>query len=63
MAEVQADCDLSARMGLVHTPTIVVVTAKEWIEVRDVEKLQAAIKTAELDAHLTLPPKPVPTRK
>jgi len=62
-AEVQADCDLSARMGLVHTPTIVVVTAKEWIEVRDVDKLQDAIQIAELDAHTTLPAKAAPGRK
>jgi protein-disulfide isomerase len=62
-AQVQADCDLSARMGLGHTPTIVVVTAKKWIEVRDVDKLQDAIYAAELDAHLTLPPKPATGRK
>ena len=61
--EVQADCDLSARLGLIHTPTIVVVTAKEWIEVTSVEKLQDAIHQAVLDAHLALPPKPTPARK
>jgi protein-disulfide isomerase len=57
-AEVQGDCDLSARMGLIHTPTIVVVTAKGWIEVRDVDKLQEAIQMAELNVHSALPPKP-----
>lgn len=62
-AEVQADCDLSARMGLGHTPTIVVVTAKEWIEVTSVERLQDAIQQAELDAHLSLPAKPTATLK
>jgi hypothetical protein len=50
-------------MGLVHTPTIVVVTAKEWIEVRDVDMLRDAIKTAELDTHLAIPPKPATTHK
>lgn len=47
--EVQADCDLAMRMGLMHTPTIFVVTAKEWIEVTDPKQLYAAIDRAEAD--------------
>jgi len=47
--EVQADCDLAMRMGLLHTPTIFVVTSKEWIEVTDPKQLYAAIDRAEAD--------------
>jgi len=62
-AQVQADCDLSDRLGVAHTPTIVVVTAKEWIEVTNPTQLHAAIERAELDAHLSLPAKPSPAHK
>jgi len=48
-AEVEADCTLGARVGVLHTPTIVVVTAKEWIEVTDATQLYAAIDRAEAD--------------
>jgi hypothetical protein len=49
-AEVQADCMLGMRVGVKHTPTIIVVTAKEWIEVTDPAQLYAAIERAESDA-------------
>jgi protein-disulfide isomerase len=49
-AEVQADCTLGERIGVHHTPTIIVVTAKEWIEVTDPNQLYAAVDRAELDA-------------
>jgi protein-disulfide isomerase len=42
-AEVQADCTLGKRLGVFRTPTIVVVTAKEWIEVTDPAQLYAAL--------------------
>jgi protein-disulfide isomerase len=45
--EVDADKDLGLKLGVVHTPTIVVVTAKGWIEVVDVSDLYQAIDTAE----------------
>jgi protein-disulfide isomerase len=49
-AEVQADCDVAIRLGIRHTPTIVVVTNKEWIEVTSPTNLYAAIDRAESDA-------------
>ena len=48
-AEVQADCDLGLRVGVQHTPTLFVVTPKEWIEVTDPNQLYAAIDRAESD--------------
>ena len=49
LSEVQADHDLGIKLGLMETPTIVVVTAKEWIQVKDVMQLYAAIDKAEAD--------------
>jgi protein-disulfide isomerase len=48
-AEVEADCTLGARIGVLHTPTIVVVTAKSWIEVTDASQLYAAIDRAKAE--------------
>ncbi len=45
--EVQADCTLGERIGVRHTPTIVVVTADRWIEVTDPTQLYAALDLAE----------------
>jgi protein-disulfide isomerase len=45
--EVEADSALGTKLGLIHTPTIFVVTAKHWIEVSDVDKLYTAIDEAE----------------
>ena len=53
--EVQADCTYALRIGVAHTPTIVVVTAKEWIEVTSPDRLYAAIDRAESDAGLPGP--------
>jgi protein-disulfide isomerase len=50
-AEVEADCTLGARLGVLHTPTIVVVTSRRWIEVTDPNQLYAAIDMAENDAN------------
>lgn len=56
-AEVQADCDVAIRLGIHHTPTIVVATNKEWIEVTDAAHLYAAIDRAESDAKGPTPPR------
>jgi protein-disulfide isomerase len=45
--EVDADKDLGLKLGVAHTPTIVVVTNKGWIEVCDVSDLYQAIDQAE----------------
>ena len=45
--EVDADKDLGLKLGVMHTPTIVVVTNKGWIEVVDVSDLYQAIDQAE----------------
>ncbi len=45
--EVDADRDLGLKLGLMETPTIVVVTPKGWIQVKDVMDLYQAIDQAE----------------
>ena len=45
--EVQADCMLATRLGVLHTPTIIVATADRWIEVTDPTQLNAAIEIAQ----------------
>ena len=45
--EVDADKELGLKLGVMHTPTIVVVTPKGWIEVVDVANLYQAIDQAE----------------
>ena len=45
--EVDADKDLGVKLGLMVTPTIVVVTPKGWIQVKDVMDLYQAIDQAE----------------
>jgi protein-disulfide isomerase len=45
--EVTSDKDLGLKLGVMHTPTIVVVTPKGWIEVVDVSDLYQAIDQAE----------------
>lgn len=45
--EVDADKDLGLKLGVAHTPTIVVATNKGWIEVADVSDLYQAIDQAE----------------
>jgi hypothetical protein len=55
LKEVQADNDLGIKLGLMETPTIVVVTAKEWIQVKDVSLLSQAIDKAEADLKASAP--------
>ncbi len=45
--EVDADEALGEKIGLSETPTIIVVTPKSWIQVKDVSQLYAAIDSAE----------------
>jgi len=45
--EVDADKDLGLKLGLTETPTLVVVTPRGWIQVKDVMQLYAAIDQAE----------------
>jgi protein-disulfide isomerase len=45
--EVRADDDLGQKLGLMETPTIIVVTPKGWIQVKDVADLYQAIDQAE----------------
>ncbi|MHC5719381.1 MAG: hypothetical protein ACYTX0_46865, partial [Nostoc sp.] len=45
--EVDGDKDLGLKLGVMHTPTILVVTHKGWIEVADVSDLYQAIDQAQ----------------
>lgn len=58
--EVDADKDLGLKLGVMHTPTIVVVTNKGWIEVVDVSNLYQAIDQAE--ATVASAPAPPPAK-
>ena len=58
--EVDADKDLGLKLGVMHTPTIVVVTNKGWIEVVDVSDLYQAIDQAE--AAVASAPAPPPAK-
>ena len=49
--EVEADCALARRVGVAHTPTLVVVTAHHWIEVTEPNQLYAAIDRAEVEVN------------
>ncbi len=53
--EVNATTDQGMKLGLQHTPTIVVVTPTKWIEVADVAQMYAAIDQAEVDASKAAP--------
>jgi protein-disulfide isomerase len=50
-AEVEADCALARRVGVAHTPTLVVATAHRWIEVTESNQLFAAIDRAEAEVN------------
>ena len=50
-AEVEADCALARRVGVAHTPTLVVATAHRWIEVTEPNQLFAAIDRAEAEVN------------
>jgi protein-disulfide isomerase len=67
LKEVQTDHNLGMKLGLMETPTIVVVTPKEWIQVKDTMELYQAIDKAESDmgmkstARASNEPSPAPT--
>ncbi len=44
--EVNADKALGEKMGLVHTPTLIVATQKHWVQVVDVSQLYSVIDAA-----------------
>jgi protein-disulfide isomerase len=62
-AEVQADCNLGLRLGVAHTPTIIVVTAHQWIEVTNANQLYAAIDRAEAEVAAPARRSPSPIHK
>ncbi len=45
--EIETEVNLGKKLGLVATPTIVVVTPNRWIEVKDVSQLDTAIDQAK----------------
>ncbi|QMV18582.1 thioredoxin domain-containing protein [Granulicella sp. 5B5] len=47
LKQVEADRNLGDKLGLNETPTIVIVTPKGWIQVKDVSDLYQAIDQAE----------------
>ena len=61
--EVAADCVLGQRLGVAHTPTIVVVTQQRWIEVTDPSQLDAALDRADGEANAPLPKARVGARR
>ena len=45
-AEVQADETMGERLGVIHTPTIIVISPKGWVQVVDVTQLYTVIDQA-----------------
>ncbi|WP_263367932.1 DsbA family protein [Edaphobacter bradus] len=54
-AEVNADYTLGERIGLVQTPTIWVVTQKNWVQVTDVSQLYSTIDNLEAQVASSTP--------
>jgi protein-disulfide isomerase len=50
--EVEADCAFARKIGVAHTPTLIVATTRQWIEVTDPNQLYAAIDRAEAEAKI-----------
>lgn len=46
LKEVQADHDLGIKMGLQHTPTLIVATNRGWVQVVDTSELYSVIDKA-----------------
>jgi protein-disulfide isomerase len=55
--EVKADRAVGERMGLQHTPTIVVCSQREWVQVTDVSMLYQTIEQVEAQAGPITPAK------
>jgi protein-disulfide isomerase len=58
-AEVQADRTLGDRIGISQTPTIWVVSQKNWVQVTDMNQLYATIDTMESQVAQNTPAKTV----
>ena len=56
--EVTADRDLGLKLGVQHTPTIIVCNQHEWVHVTDVSLLYQTIDQVEADAGSAVPTKP-----
>lgn len=63
MKEVQADKALGTKMGLQHTPTIIVCSAREWVQVTDVSLLYQTIDEVEAKAGAAEPVKTAAKKK
>ncbi len=46
LAEVNSDSTLGQRLGLIHTPTLIVISPKGWTQVTDVSQLYTTIDKA-----------------
>ena len=62
-AEVQADYTLGERIGLTQTPTIFVVTQKNWIQVTDITYLYQTIDSALAQVNTPAPATTKATKK
>lgn len=60
--EVQADCMLAIRSGVAHTPTLIVATQHQWIEVTTPQQLDRAIEIAQASLQPSTPRTPHPRR-
>jgi hypothetical protein len=56
-AEVQADYTLGERIGISQTPTIWVVSQKNWVQVTDVNQLYATIDNMQSQVAQSTPGK------
>jgi protein-disulfide isomerase len=60
-AEIQADKAQGDRMGLQHTPTIIVCSAHQWVQVTDVSNLYQTIEQVMAEAGSSTPAKSAST--
>jgi protein-disulfide isomerase len=61
--EVEADRALGVKMGLAHTPTIIVCSQREWVHVTDVQYLYQTIDEVEAKAGPAVPVKAASANK
>jgi hypothetical protein len=61
-AEVNADYTLGERIGITQTPTIWVVTQKNWVQVTDINQLYSTIDSVESQVAQSTPA-PTPNSK
>ena len=61
--EVEADRALGVKMGLAHTPTIIVCSQREWVHVTDVQFLYQTIDEVEAKAGPAVPVKAASANK